>query len=256
MIVRHNSAMSGSHEDKPKTVLVIDDDASTRLILKRSIERSGYAVQLAEQGDEALKMLSNVQPRFIVCDYRMPGLNGLQVLDAIRSLETHKTTPFVILSGETLAPPTDKYCRLLSKPIKANDLLQALSDLTGDASAHVPDELMAQMAKHFRSQLPKHLADLSQLIDAALHTSSALHDLNRKVHSLAGIGASYGFEWVTDVNRLLEKATENNAFLSEGRLTPQSVAQLHEVLCAMRDKLNNDALDIVSDPRLKPFKMI
>lgn len=65
-------------------ILVVDDDASIRETFARHLGRSGYAVSLASDGQQALSLLAEVDPALIITDVRMPGLDGLALLRRVR----------------------------------------------------------------------------------------------------------------------------------------------------------------------------
>ncbi len=74
---------------KPK-ILVIDDDASLRRVLEYNLQEAGYAVAVASSGEEGLSLFDEVSPALVITDMKMPGMDGMQVLKAVkeRSPET------------------------------------------------------------------------------------------------------------------------------------------------------------------------
>ena len=66
------------------TILVVDDDADTREVLRDRLESVGYQVLLAEGGRECLESLDRQNPQLVLLDVAMPGMNGLEVLTEIR----------------------------------------------------------------------------------------------------------------------------------------------------------------------------
>jgi two-component system response regulator AtoC len=73
-----------------KRVLVVDDEENMRHMLSLLLEREGFAVTTAEHGGQALEFMSDVQYDLILCDLRMPVMDGMAFLDACvdRGLET------------------------------------------------------------------------------------------------------------------------------------------------------------------------
>lgn len=74
---------------KPK-ILIIDDDTSLRRVLEYNLQEAGYAVATATSGEEGLGLFDQVNPALVITDMKMPGMDGTQVLKAIkeRSPET------------------------------------------------------------------------------------------------------------------------------------------------------------------------
>ncbi|MFZ2948326.1 MAG: sigma-54 dependent transcriptional regulator [Desulfuromonadaceae bacterium] len=71
-------------------ILVIDDDASLRRVLEYNLQEAGYAVATASSGEEGLTLFDEVSPALVMTDMKMPGMDGMQVLKAVkeRSPET------------------------------------------------------------------------------------------------------------------------------------------------------------------------
>jgi two-component system response regulator AtoC len=66
------------------TILVVDDDAYTRDIFEQKLEHSGYEVETAESAEEALGKVKKLDPQLIITDLRMPGMDGLQLLEKVK----------------------------------------------------------------------------------------------------------------------------------------------------------------------------
>ncbi|MEV0702570.1 response regulator transcription factor [Saccharopolyspora sp. NPDC050389] len=72
------------HEAETRRVLVVDDDHAVRDVLRRYLERSGYEVGLAEDGDTALRLFAEREPDLVVLDLMLPGIGGLEVCRRVR----------------------------------------------------------------------------------------------------------------------------------------------------------------------------
>ena len=66
------------------SLLLVDDEAGIRTILGLLLQDMGYAVTLAESGETALGMLGAVYPDIVITDIKMPGMDGLALLQAIK----------------------------------------------------------------------------------------------------------------------------------------------------------------------------
>ncbi len=73
-----------------KLILVVDDDASLRRVMKMQLEEAGYTVALAANADEARTQITDSQPKLVITDLRMPGASGMELLAYIR--EQHQDT--------------------------------------------------------------------------------------------------------------------------------------------------------------------
>jgi len=83
------------------TILVVDDDESSRLVLKSVLEPSGHLVLEAPDGQAALEMISSlITPDIVVTDLEMPVLSGEAFISRLRAEPKTNTIPIVVLSGD------------------------------------------------------------------------------------------------------------------------------------------------------------
>ncbi|PYL41366.1 MAG: hypothetical protein DME29_10960 [Verrucomicrobia bacterium] len=81
-----------------KPVLVIDDDADTRQVLKRFLNRKGFSVECASNGEEGLRLAKELHPMAIILDVMMPGMDGWAVLSTLKSKPDLSDIPVVMLT--------------------------------------------------------------------------------------------------------------------------------------------------------------
>jgi two-component system chemotaxis response regulator CheY len=88
--------------DKPSTrFLVVDDFSTMRRIVRNLLKELGYTnVEEAEDGAAALQMLRGDRFDFVVSDWNMPNLTGLQLLQAIRADAALKSLPVLMITAE------------------------------------------------------------------------------------------------------------------------------------------------------------
>jgi DNA-binding response OmpR family regulator len=85
-------------------ILVVDDDEQIRTVLQRFLERKGYEVRTASNGEEALSMIKKERPHIMLLDINMPVMSGMEVLKVLP--EVDKELAVMMLTGngdETLA---------------------------------------------------------------------------------------------------------------------------------------------------------
>jgi DNA-binding response OmpR family regulator len=82
------------------TVLIADDDPSMLVTLEFLMQREGYHVLLARDGDEALAQLRAHRPDFVLLDVMMPGKTGFEVCQAVRADEALARTKVLLLSAK------------------------------------------------------------------------------------------------------------------------------------------------------------
>jgi PAS domain S-box-containing protein len=83
-------------------VLVVDDDPDTRQMIRRTLEREGYAVCEAANGRAALQAADRERPRLILLDLMMPEMDGFEFVFELRRLELGRSVPIVVLTAKEL----------------------------------------------------------------------------------------------------------------------------------------------------------
>lgn len=111
-------------------VLIIDDEAAARRVVRAVLEGAGYTVLEASDGDEGLAIYQRDAARIaaILLDRTMPRMSGEQVLDALHALGS--STSVILLSGDpgACAARTD-IAAVLAKPANADEILDTLRDV-------------------------------------------------------------------------------------------------------------------------------
>jgi CheY-like chemotaxis protein len=85
------------------TVLVVDDDSSTRMVMRMILEKDGHFVVEAEHGEAALAHLPNLIPDIVTTDLTMPVLGGEALIQRLRAEPRTASIPIVVVSGNPAA---------------------------------------------------------------------------------------------------------------------------------------------------------
>ncbi len=123
------------------TILLIDDEANTRLLLRDFLTEQGFVVHAARDGQNGLHMLERMDPPdLILLDYKMPVMDGKQFLTILRTMPRFQDTPVVILSAATRewSGAHLEVEEVLSKPIDLEVLLETVNRI---AAPRVPRRL-------------------------------------------------------------------------------------------------------------------
>ena len=117
-----------------RSILVVDDDRYTTYILKGMLVAAGYRVFLAHDGDAALGMAREKKPDLVTVDLRMPGVDGLAVVEILKHDPDTRKMPIVVLSvsddrDRAAAVGADAF---LQKPIDAEPLLDCIARLLAE----------------------------------------------------------------------------------------------------------------------------
>jgi two-component system response regulator AtoC len=78
-------------------ILIIDDEQVNRVVLKQVLGKEGYQIMEAEDGPQGIQMVKDHSPDLVLTDFRMPGMNGLEVLEEIRKINSH--VPVIVLTA-------------------------------------------------------------------------------------------------------------------------------------------------------------
>lgn len=114
-----------------RKILVVDDEEAIYAYLKRKLEKLGYAVSVAEDGEAALECAFSEHPDIVLLDVKLPKLSGIEVCRRLKSDERTKQTPIIILSAKAqsheiaagLEAGVDRY---LCKPIGFPHILKEI----------------------------------------------------------------------------------------------------------------------------------
>jgi two-component system, OmpR family, phosphate regulon response regulator PhoB len=112
-------------------VLVVEDEEALALLLKYNLEKEGYRVSLARDGEEGLMMAQEGRPDLIVLDWALPRVPGIEVCRRLRARADARNTPIIMLTARTdesdrirgLDQGADDY---VTKPFAMNELLARL----------------------------------------------------------------------------------------------------------------------------------
>ena len=127
------ASLAMQERSKP-TILVVDDFDDTRLLLRTWLERKGFKVIEAENGNEAVAQAESKRPDLIIMDLEMPELDGLAATRKIRNMNELKSVPVLAVSAygadqfreDALAAGCNAY---VSTPFEPEDLENLIRSL-------------------------------------------------------------------------------------------------------------------------------
>lgn len=121
-------------------VLVVDDTTVSRMLVCDGLWSFGVKdVVIAQDGDQAMKLLMQSPCNLVISDYNMPKMNGIELLKAVRSYAPTKTTGFILVTGKgdrTLIDEGRKFGlnNFLLKPFTNDGLRSCLEKVVGKLS--------------------------------------------------------------------------------------------------------------------------
>jgi PAS domain S-box-containing protein len=249
-LAQEEEIKASTHPSGP-LVLVCDDDASVRSVVRMVLEHQDYRVITAASGQEAVKLAAQERPDIILLNLMMPGMNGWETLAALKEQQETKNLPVIILSG--LFPDARKSTPEVSdwivKPPDERSLLQALERILTDPNrkvkvliveddADLAQILIAMFDRHgietYHAQTGREAIQLSQQIFPDLLVLDLV---------LPGCDGFAVVDWLRQHNRLcrvplvvytskdLDDSERERLklgqtlFLTKGRITPEQFEQ-------------------------------
>jgi DNA-binding response OmpR family regulator len=122
----------------PKKVLIADDEPNIVMSLEFLMQRAGYQVQVAGNGEEALRLATEQAPDLMLLDVMLPKMSGFEVCQKLRESPACAGIKIIMLTAKGrdtemakgLAMGADAY---ITKPFSTKDLLAQVKQILGDA---------------------------------------------------------------------------------------------------------------------------
>jgi DNA-binding response OmpR family regulator len=121
-----------------KRVLIADDEPNIVASLEFLMEQAGYEVKVAANGQEALELAASFRPDLVLLDVMMPGKNGYEVCQSIKSDPATRAVKVIMLSAKGRDIEVAKGLELgadayVTKPFSTRDLVAQIRDMLGGA---------------------------------------------------------------------------------------------------------------------------
>ena len=129
----------GTREDR-SLIMVVDDSVTVRKVTSRLLERQGYDVVTAKDGQDALEQLEHIRPSLILLDIEMPQMDGFELTRYIRQHSILNSLPIIMITSRT----GEKYREIaqqlgvddyMGKPFQEDDLLTKIQNLLAQNKA-------------------------------------------------------------------------------------------------------------------------
>jgi CheY-like chemotaxis protein len=234
-------------------MLLIDDDEISREVLSMMLEMHGFPIDTAENGTHALETLKVVQVEVVLMDTQMPGLSGLELIDAIRQTSSAR---IIAISGSEVSDAIRSACDgFLLKPVEAEDLVALLAvpekrtlapaasgsnantsptqnqihvidpAVLGRLTAMMPAASVREIYDAVATDLKKRLT----LLDKAMSASDSA-EVGRIAHSVKGGSAMVGFTMATEAAGRLEASNRSETWPKELLRLQDALASLESIL--------------------------
>ncbi len=257
-------------------LLVVDDIESNRDLMRLQLQRYGYRISLAEDGEEALAMIARERFDLVLLDIRMPGMDGIEVLQQIRCSYSQLSLPVIMVTAEDQEQRLVEALRVgandyLTKPlrlpvtlarIEAQLSVGRLAAIQEDVVRFTSHDLkkpllvMMDIAETMQEEVQQSgvmPADSGELLDLLIRTGQNMQQVISGFLDQEGLG--YGREEplrrVLDLNQTMQKSLQANLDYATRKgvvLSSEFAEQLPSVqanefrLCQIMDNLIGNAL--------------
>ncbi|MEM9089210.1 MAG: EAL domain-containing protein [Cyanobacteria bacterium P01_F01_bin.53] len=154
-----------SHSNEAASVLVVDDTSTNRFILSKLLDREGYDVYQATDGQSAISLAQNHLPTLILLDIMMPDMDGYEVCNQLRTNPATAAIPIIFLSA--LDAPFDKVqafhrgaADYVTKPFQAEEVLARVRH-------QINLQLAQQQQQQLNAELENRVQERTQLLELA-----------------------------------------------------------------------------------------
>ena len=117
-----------------KRILIVEDKATSRELLRTVLQQQGYSVDEAEDGEQALRKILENPPDLVLMDLQMPARNGYEVVSELRKDPRLANVPIVAVTASAMQGDREKvlaagFTSYLTKPLSLGQLRQEVSRL-------------------------------------------------------------------------------------------------------------------------------
>ncbi len=159
-----------------KSIVIVDDSRSFLRIFEAMLNSWGYTVHAARNGHEALDLIEKYQPDFVLTDWDMPGMSGIELCEQVRSQKQNAYTYIIMITGyasrddllQSLRVGADDF---LTKPVNPSELKVRLKTAERIANLHTRLETRHTELSHLYEALQRDMREVSRIQRALLPKS-------------------------------------------------------------------------------------
>ncbi|WP_370260850.1 response regulator [Limnobacter sp.] len=156
-----------------KSIVIVDDSRSFLRIFEAMLNSWGYTVHAARDGHEALALIERVQPDFVLTDWDMPGMSGIELCEQVRSQKQNAYTYIIMITGyasrddllHSLKVGADDF---LTKPVNPSELKVRLKTAERIADLHMGLERRHEELTQLYEALQRDMREVSRIQRALL----------------------------------------------------------------------------------------
>jgi len=113
-----------------RTILIVDDDAPIRVLLRSILTRAGYVTREAKNGQEALEIIAEQKFDAILLDLMMPGISGFDILENMRNTNPEGLRSVIVVTAasdkDVRRVNAEEVFKILRKPFEIDELIRTI----------------------------------------------------------------------------------------------------------------------------------
>ena len=210
----------------PATILIVDDNADNRKLLKSYLESYPFTFLEAENGQEAFKLAGEAQPELIFMDIKMPELDGFAATKLLKNKDSTRHIPIIVVSASVQTELEQEIRNLsdgfLLKPFNKNALFTVILPFLSHSltSLVTKTEKQAQTSTSLLPAPPELLDHLTSFLSEWEHlkTCSSINEIESFAKTMQNIGEQYAYapliEWGKTLQQQAEMFDMDNLYLT------------------------------------------
>ena len=221
-------------------ILYVEDDISSRMLIRQVLDTAGYEVMEAEDGMESIRLAQEVRPDLILMDINMPGLDGYAAATKIKSLPGLADTPIIAVTANVVEGDRERALTAgcdgyLPKPIDVDALPDQINEFLGGRRERVDEDSERGYLREYSERLVDRLEEKIAALTRSDQMKSrfisiAAHELRTPITIMRGY-----LDILLDPSGPLNEADPDSRTLLEGIYN--GVRRLHEIVEDMLDDI-------------------
>jgi signal transduction histidine kinase/CheY-like chemotaxis protein len=179
-----DAGAGGGGESGPARVLIVDDEPSVVEVFQEFLASQGYTLTLASSGEEAVRRLPDLRPDVILTDLNLPGLSGLEVMRAAKSVDPEVCV--VVVTGYASASTAIDALRqgaydYVTKPFDLDDVFQIVERGVANRRLKVLNRELLEELRQKNEILRQHEHDLRERVRVATSQMTSLYEIGKEI---------------------------------------------------------------------------
>ncbi len=224
VLILPNGDARNSSELAGINVLIVEDNKVNQQVLTLMLEAEGARVEVTDNGTEALKRVAQERFQLIITDVQMPNMDGITLIEKLRSRDEAKATPIIVVSAHTSEDDVSKSIKAganqhLTKPINKTELVSTIKQLVNEPfSALLVEHINIEfLLSQFNDSVPiakkvllSFASSQQQEFESLCQEFEELEakELKDRVHSYKGMLGNIGAESAYQASVEVEKTIE------------------------------------------------